>query len=82
MQSKGATKMLQVSENSEDSQCHVKAKNRGQKTFTLVEQDKSAVRTIAFWILENIETSPEDKLRKALEDCLVMRKFPNRKNPD
>ena len=71
-----------LSENDEDTNCHAKAKRRGQQTFTLVEQDASAVKTIAHWIYLNIETSPEAKLRKALEDCLSMRNFINKKNPD
>lgn len=38
--------MLQISESDADSQVHAKAKQRGQKTFTLVEQDRTTVKTI------------------------------------
>lgn len=74
--------MLQISENDRDSQCHAKAKSRGQKTFTLVEQDVTTVETVAFWIMRNIHTAPEAKLRDALESCLAMRDFPNKKQAD
>ncbi len=73
--------VFQVPENP-DTSCAVKAHKRGQKTFTLVEQDQTAVKTIAHWIYENIETCSEEKLRQALEDCIAWRKFPNRKAAD
>lgn len=73
--------VFQVPENP-DTTCAARAIKRGQKTFTLVEQDRSSVKTIAHWIYENIETCSEIKLRQALEDCLEWRKFPNRKNAD
>lgn len=66
----------------EDGKCYAKAVKRGDRTFTLVGQDKSSPRTIAFWILENIETAPDEKLYKALRDALVMRTTVNRKNAD
>jgi hypothetical protein len=65
-----------------DDVCHAKAKQRGQMTFTLVGQDRSTPRAICFWILENIETCPDNKLRQALEDALAARATPNRKNAD
>jgi hypothetical protein len=65
-----------------DATCFKKAQQRGQRTWTVVEQDLTAVRTIAHWIYLNIETAPDDKLRTALEEILVMRKFPKRKNAD
>lgn len=71
-----------VSENDRDSQVHARAKARGQKTFTLVEQDASAVETIAYWILKNIHTAPPEKLHDALDSCIKMRDFPNKKNAD
>lgn len=71
-----------LSLNDKDTQCHAKAKARGEHTFTLVAQDLSAPKTIAFWIGENIETAPEDKLREALEDALIMRKHTSRKHAD
>ena len=51
-------------------------------TFTVVEQDETAVRVIAHWIYLNIEKASPEKLRLALEECLEMRKFPNRKTAD
>ena len=74
--------MLQISEKDGDSRVHAKAKARGQRTFTLVEQDASAVKTIAHWIYLNIETAPPEKLREALDDCIAMRYFPTKKNAD
>lgn len=65
-----------------DDACHAKAKARGQRTFTLVEQDLSTVKTIAHWIYLNIETAPAEKLREALEDCITMRDFSPRKEAD
>jgi hypothetical protein len=73
--------MFQLSENDADTAIHARAKQRGQETFTLVEQDITAVKTIAHWIYENIEQASEAKLREALEKCLRMRKFPDRKVP-
>ena len=74
--------MVQVPENDPDTQCFIKAKRRGQKAFTLVEQDASAVETIAYWILRNINTAPAKKLREALNDCLQMREFKDKKQAD
>lgn len=74
--------MYQLSENDGDTKVHAKAKQRGQKTFTLVEQDKTAVKAITHWIYLNIEDAPEAKLREALEDALHFRKFPLKKQAD
>lgn len=74
--------MLLLSEKDKDTQCHAKAKARGQHTFTLVAQDLSSPTVIAEWIKQNIETCPADKLRLALEDALVMREWPTRKHAD
>lgn len=74
--------MLQVSENDKDSVVHARAKQRGQRTFTLVEQDRSAVECIAYWILQNIHTAPPEKLHDALQRCIDMRSFPAQKNAD
>jgi hypothetical protein len=71
-----------LSENDADTNCHAKAKARNQRTFTLVEQDRSTVETIAYWILLNIRTCPAEKLHKAIDDCVAMRDFPNQKNAD
>lgn len=65
-----------------DNSCFQKAVARGQMTFTLVEQDESAVHTIGFWILRNIETAPKEKLIEALEAAILMRDFPSKKEPD
>lgn len=65
-----------------DNTCFQKAQERGQQTFTLVAQDKSAPRTILFWIMENFEDTPVEKLRDAFEDALAMREYPKRKHPD
>jgi len=66
-----------------DNSCFEKAKARGQQTFTLVEQDASAARTILFWIMENLGKTPVEKLRDAFEDCLAFQ-YSNvtKKNPD
>lgn len=73
--------MFQANE-TPDAKCFTRAQSRGQKTFTLVEQDASAVKTIAHWIYLNIETAPADKLRAALEDCIEWRKFGAKKTAD
>lgn len=65
-----------------DNNCYTKARARNQMTFTLTEQDSTAVSTIAWWMLLNIGTAPAAKLRSALEDCLEMRKYPNKRRPD
>lgn len=73
---------VRVDELSGNDRCHANAVERGQKTFTLVEQDITAVPTIAFWIQQNILTAPADKLRKALQDCIDMRDYPYKKHAD
>ncbi len=74
--------MLTMSENDSDTQVYAKARNRGQETFTLVAQDRTSPRTILFWIGENFETAPPEKLRDAFERALRMREFPERKWAD
>lgn len=74
--------MIQLSENDHDTQCHAKAKARKQRTFTLVEQDRSTVETIAHWIYLNIRTAPEAKLQEALHSCILMRDFSPQKDAD
>jgi len=74
--------MFNLSEKDKDTRCHAKAKARGQKTFTLVEQDCSSPKTIIFWIGENLETCPPEKLHEALQAAIEMTKFPNRKHAD
>jgi hypothetical protein len=65
-----------------DAQIHARAKERGQRTFTLVEQDRSSVEVIAYWILMNIHTAPSEKLHDALDVCLEMREFAAVKDAD
>lgn len=77
-----STKQTIEVEVTNDARCFAKAVSRGQQTFTLVEQDRSSPRTIAFWILENIEHAPKPKLRTALEDAMRMREYPHRKQAD
>ena len=74
--------MPMMSENDSDTQVYAKARNRGQETFTLVAQDRTSPRTILFWIGENFETAPPEKLRDAFERALRMREFPERKWAD
>lgn len=69
-------------EEDEDTGCHARAKQRGQQTFTLVEQDRTSPRTILFWIGENFETASQEKLRDAFEMALRMREFSGRKWAD
>jgi len=68
--------------NPQDDECLRKAIERGDETFTLVGQDRSSPRTICFWIMENIETAPPQKLIAALNDAIRMTRTPNRKNAD
>lgn len=74
--------MLMMSENDSDTQVYAKARNRGQETFTLVAQDRTSPRTILFWIGENFETAPPEKLRDAFERALRMREYNPRKWAD
>jgi hypothetical protein len=74
--------MIQLSEKDADSNIHARAKQRHQRTFTLVEQDRTTVETIAHWIYLNIHTAPPEKLHSALDTCLEMREFAAVKNAD
>lgn len=65
-----------------DGHCFAKAKARGQRTFTLVDQDRTSPKTIAFWIMENMESAPDAKLREALESALAMRRAKYRHDAD
>jgi hypothetical protein len=65
-----------------DADCYAKAVKRGDYTFTLVGQDKSAPRVICEWISQNIETAPPEKLREALEKAIIMRTQWGRRNAD
>jgi hypothetical protein len=66
----------------DDAKVFVRAADRGQDTFTLVEQDASAPGTICDWITRNIETAPAEKLRTALERAIKFRAFGKRKVAD
>ena len=74
--------MYQLSETDSDTAIHARAKDRNQRTFTLVEQDRSSVEVIAYWILMNIHTAPAEKLYRALNTCLEMREYAAVKNAD
>lgn len=67
---------------SRDNSCSTKAAERGQLTFTLVEQDRSAAPVICEWIKQNIMTAPAEKLHAALDSALICRDFPNKKDAD
>lgn len=75
-----ASKVTEFSCN--DDSTHEKGKANGEQLFTLRSQDLTAPSTIAWWILQNIEHAPEDKLRHALEDALRARKWPTRRYAD
>jgi hypothetical protein len=56
-----------------DAECFRKATERGEQTFTLVEHDPTAPKTILHWIKLNWDTAPIEKLRDAFEDALSMK---------
>lgn len=66
----------------DDVECFTKARAAGEQTFTLRSQDVTSPRVIAYWILENIETAPPEKLMDALMDAIEMREHPSRRNAD
>jgi hypothetical protein len=66
----------------QDSSCYENARRRGLDTFTLTGADLSSPKTICFWIMENIETAPVEKLVDALKHALVMRATRHRKHAD
>jgi hypothetical protein len=65
-----------------DEGCYQRARKRGQQTFTLVSQDRTAPWTVCQCIAANIETAPEKKLIDALKDALAMRDQKDRKWAD
>jgi hypothetical protein len=69
-------------DNMYDDTCAKKAKDRGDLTFTLVAQDTTMATTIAYWILQNINSAPPAKLEEALRKAIAVRHNPNRKWPD
>lgn len=79
---KAETMATKTHPNARDMNCYEKAMSRGQKTFTLVEQDMSSPFVIIEWIKCNIMTCPAQKLRDALESAIAMRDFPKRKLSD
>jgi hypothetical protein len=68
--------------NKTDNTCYAKAQAKGELTFTLRAQDASMARTVAYWILENIDTAPAEKLQEALSKAIAVRGNPNRKFAD
>lgn len=56
-----------------DNKCYDKARARGEQTFTLIERDPTAPRTILRWIELNWDTASISKLRDAFEDALCMK---------
>lgn len=73
---------MDPAESSKDFAAFYRAATRGQRTFTLVEQDRTSPQTICEWIKLNIETAPPEKLTEALETAIAMRSFPHRKDAD
>jgi len=65
-----------------DDSCKARAEERGDKTFTLVGQDRTSPEVICYWILRNIETAPAGKLVDALARALAMRALSGRKSAD
>lgn len=53
-----------------------------EEIFPLRAQDWSSPATIFFWMALNATTAPEEKLRKAFESAIKMRKMPTRKAAD
>lgn len=50
--------------------------------FTLVRKDITSARTICYWISENIETAPAEKLMDALQQAIKHRDTEGQKWPD
>lgn len=69
---KERNEMLQLSEKDHDTQCHARAKVRGQRTFTLVEQDLTTPEVICEWIKLNIKTCGWNKLLEALQSAYMI----------
>lgn len=59
-------------------QCYIKALPN-EELFVLRAQDATSPKVVLFWISENFETCPDDKLREAFECALKMKQNPNRK---
>jgi len=65
-----------------DVKVAARAHSRGQRTFTLVEQDRTMPASICEWIKLNIETAPAAKLHDALDTAIACRDYPKRKAAD
>jgi hypothetical protein len=65
-----------------DNTCYERARARGDQTFTLVARDRTSPSVICYWIMQNIETCPAEKLIDALMDAITMRGHPGRKDAD
>lgn len=50
--------------------------------FVLRGMDETSPLIIMDWIRENMFTAPEDKLRSAFEQALIMKKFEDRRRAD
>ena len=75
--------MIQLSENDKDTQCHAKAKARVPEnlhTRSAGPERGSNYRLLDF--AQHRHTCPAEKLHQAIDDCIAMREFPNKKNAD
>jgi hypothetical protein len=50
--------------------------------FMLKATDWTSPETICFWMLLNMRTASEEKLRSAFETAMAMKKNPNKKAAD
>jgi hypothetical protein len=63
-----------IAKNTKDDNCFIKAKARGQRTFTLVEQDMLSPAVIGEWIkLALINGTSAEKIHQAVDDAIAMR---------
>jgi len=55
-----------------------------EEFFAVRAQDKSSAKTVAFWVMENINNigTPAEKLREAFECAIKMRGHEQQKDPD
>lgn len=65
-----------------EDKCQLRASQRDDLTSTLVGQDQSTPKTICFWIMENIETVPPEKLVDAISRAIAMSMLKGRKAAD
>lgn len=64
-----------------DLGCFMRARAKGEPTFTLRAQDKSSFAAVVFWILNN-SGAPVSKLQEALRIADMMREWPDQKEAD